>query len=322
VISLLPVLQEAAAELGAERALEWSDVVMVGNVAGIPAARREAGDFLWNRGFNLAVLGKDGSPAQYCKCRPAGDVIAQTETTILKRLSASLDGRIVPRTIGLETSDLQIQVAEHICGQRHDVLLRSLTVNQSGESLEAVIRASEEVGKRAELVLSDVLELRTSIDLLEESARHLGHLTPAGIATAERQALERILAAAGPVRGSLQHGDLWPKNVVRDHRGWWLLDFEMFGRVQTPLYDACHLVRTTTALRSPSSRQSLTWMERMDSAETDTRFRRILRDAAARHDLDSAQAAACLVYYAIDMAARSYVGGCSNGSTVAPLRSF
>jgi len=306
VSSLLSVLELAWAQLGEQRELRWSDVLLLGNVAGIPPARSEAGDFLWNRGFNLALLGPDRIPARYCKCRPAGDPIAHAETRILKRLSADLNGRIVPLTIGLETDEIQIQVAEHISGERHDLLLRTLPESEWSESLEAIIEASEEVAKRAELILSDVLQLRTTIDLLDEAARHLEHLGPARIADAERQALEGLLAASAPVRGSFQHGDLWPKNVIRDDRGWWLLDFEMFGRVQTPLYDACHLVRTTSGLQNPTSRGSLTWVERMEPPVADLRFRQVLRNAAARHDLDSAGAVACLVYYAIDMAARSY----------------
>src|SRR5881397_3247923 len=43
---------------------------------------------------------------------------------------------------------------------------------------------------------------------------------------------------------SPQHGDLWPSNVVHSGGSWWLLDFEVFGEVQVPLYDVCHFVRT------------------------------------------------------------------------------
>src|SRR5207253_6463326 len=43
-----------------------------------------------------------------------------------------------------------------------------------------------------------------------------------------------------------QHGDLWPANLIqRDDGGWWVLDFEMYGRIRVPLHDVFHLVRTS-----------------------------------------------------------------------------
>jgi fructosamine-3-kinase len=106
------------------------------------------------------------------------------------------------------------------------------------------------------------------------------------------------------VPGRLQHGDLWPANVLRRGDSWWLLDYELFGEVRVPLYDALHLLRTSDRIRRPRAE---TWVASlMDETAETAATRAILGRAAQRHGLTPAEVAAAFVYYVADGAARSW----------------
>jgi hypothetical protein len=50
-----------------------------------------------------------------------------------------------------------------------------------------------------------------------------------------------------------QHGDLWPGNIIQDEHGrWCVIDYETFGQVEFPLYDAYHLVWSCRARHRPT----------------------------------------------------------------------
>ena len=60
-------------------------------------------------------------------------------------------------------------------------------------------------------------------------------------AVAARELSARLDAVDLPV--SPQHGDFWPRNVLKPASGWRVLDFESCGEEATPLYDVFHFIR-------------------------------------------------------------------------------
>src|SRR5207302_4928326 len=84
----------------------------------------------------------------------------------------------------------------------------------------------------------------SKVTLLEEAAPPLAHLKNAGVEPEYIRAVEQALGAVAPVSRRLQHGDLWPGNVLQRPNGWALIDFAEFGHAQVPMYDVFHMLQS------------------------------------------------------------------------------
>src|SRR5205085_9630516 len=121
----------------------------------------------------------------------------------------------------------------------------------------------------------------------------LAHLEAAGVSSERRAALRRALVRGGCLPGRLQHGDLWPGNILRHEDSWWLLDYELFAQIRVPLYDAFHLLRTSDRIRRP---RAGTWVASLLDETSETAVtRNILGRAARRHGLAPEKVAAAFV---------------------------
>ena len=70
------------------REIRWADAVMLQNYGAIPPAVGKSGHYVWNRGFNLLLLGRGGAPRYFCKCRPTADHNLEREPRCCRRCSA------------------------------------------------------------------------------------------------------------------------------------------------------------------------------------------------------------------------------------------
>jgi hypothetical protein len=123
------------------------------------------------------------------------------------------------------------------------------------------------------------------------------------------ESLEVLQAAADSapaVAARPQHGDLWPAKLIeRRGGGWWVLDFEMYGRIRMPLHDAFHLVRTST-----SSDGGGTWLRRLAVGDEWARAQQqIIREVAARSAVPAGALTAVAIYYFAEMTERLYRSG-------------
>jgi hypothetical protein len=86
---------------------------------------------------------------------------------------------------------------------------------------------------------------------------------------------------------------------------WLLLDFEFFARVQVPLYDAFHLVRTAWDARDLRRPAVPSWIDELTSGSVEANaYRQILTTAATALGISPTQAGGAFVYYIVDIAAR------------------
>ena len=295
----------AALGEAAPAALDWARIVIYRNEAPVPPSRRPAGDHAWNRGFHALIVEPGGHSRYFCSCRPANDEALQRASRIREALSAHPDlAAHVPWTRSARGAVIQVQVSAYVSGSLYETDLRSSSVAAWGRTAEEVLLTAEHITGCAARDLTGLWSAVAAVDLAAAGEAPLAHLAAAGVRPDRLAALRRALARVGRVPGRLQHGDLWPGNVLHHGDSWWLLDYELFGEVRVPLYDALHLLRTSDRIRRP---RAGTWVASlMDETAETAATRDILGRVARRHGLVPEQVAAAFVYYIVDVAARSW----------------
>jgi hypothetical protein len=291
----------------------WSRIVLLQNWGGVPPVRRMAQTYLGNRGFNFLLLGPRGAPTHFGKCRPASGKALRHEIAVLGTLRHDPEvSAVVPRTWGVRSGELDLLISALVSGTRFDRTVARLPAEQWVRAMTEILAVTHRVTERAVALLPDLSDRTGPMSLYEAARGSLAYLESMGLGRRCVRSLAEALRDGGSLHGFPQHGDLWPSNVVRSGRSWWLLDFEVFGQVQIPLYDACHLVRTCSDLRPVASASSAPsrWIDRLlAGGDEATACWRTLASVARRHALGPSGALGALVYYLIDMATRFHKRG-------------
>ena len=184
-------------------------------------------------------------------------------------------------------------------------------------SILALTRLACDVGHAGRACLPELVRAE-AFDFFREGEAPLATLPLGG---AQRAALAEALRAAGTAPTFPQHGDLWPGNVIRERETWRLLDFDLFGRVDAPLFDACHLTFTSTDyLLSGGHGLDIPWVLRLQGHDDLGRGgREILRQNAVAQGLSADQALGGLLYYLVEATARLLRKGAQSDVWGAPL---
>jgi hypothetical protein len=291
----------------------WQRVVMVHNWGMLPAEQLEEGDVMATRGFNALVLDRAGVPTHFCKCRPPTKAWIR-QTALYARMSGVPALRlIIPRARDVSSRDLHMSITTYVPGW----LLASRVSWMRRATLRAtlceILEEMETISRHAAVIDS---EEDPHVDLAATAAWAFDAIPSSLLAPEKASVLRATVAAAGRVGRAPQHGDLWPMNVLRYDGRWLLLDFEIFGRIQVPLYDAFHLVRSCWAMRQgwlerlvhrlPSRTTAPNWIASLRSSSVDP-YRQTLVWARARCRLTHLEAVGALAFYLIDVAARMYL---------------
>jgi hypothetical protein len=134
----------------------------------------------------------------------------------------------------------------------------------------------------------------------------ISELATSGVSPGVLWTLEEFLRSAPPFFPKIQHGDLWPRNIVHDGASWWLLDFEYVGETLVPLYDVFQLLRTCVLLRrrGPALNES-TWFDCMTSDDTvSDAARDLVRNASQSLGINEEQAMGTLACYLVEVTGR------------------
>ena len=292
------------------RPIRWSQTLILQNYGAIPPAVGKRGFYVWNRGFNLLLLGQGGIPQYFCKCRPAADPNLGRETAVLKALNRDpeLSG-VAPHTRGARSEELQLQVSEFVPGDSYAFDVPGLGERQWAASMRDILTVARRVSIRAAALLPEFLAGSGPIVLHEVAAPSLKELA-AGLREDQLRALDAAIRRAGTLPRLLQHGDLWPANILWHQGSWRLLDFESFGRVQVPLYDVHHFVRTCWSLRRRGAEATGGWLDHLASGDREAALcRETIRREACELGLTAAQALGVLLYYVVDLAAQFRLRG-------------
>jgi hypothetical protein len=293
---------------------DWSRIILLQNLAGVPTTRQLTNTYIGSLGFNFMILGSDGRPSHFCKCRPLANARLRHELAVLTTLGADQRTRqTVPRTWGVKSEELQLLISEYIQGTSFDRSVVNLSAARWVDSMTEILDVESRVAKTVAHVLPERVE--GSVSLREAASPCLSYLASAGLLEADAvNALDQALRLGGRVEAHPQHGDLWPQNIVESRGSWWLLDFEAFGDVVVPLYDAWHLLRTCSDLRRHSARKQGStpelWIDRLAGRGDESAASwHTISVAAREHGLDSKQIVAGLVFYVSHIATEFHKRG-------------
>ena len=296
-----------AAELGGP--WSWRDAAIVRNVGALLSTTPERGDQVSNRGFNLILFDRSGTPEYYCKVRPGHNPEARRETRILMALRNAGLGVAVPRTWGLTSDELLVQVSEYVPGVRLSQSISTLGPAAMARAVKDVLTLADKVSRAAVARAPAELVASEPATVAYRGAPALEYLAGGLLSSAQTAALGRAMEEAGEGPALPQHGDLWPGNVLRRRDGWTLLDFELFGLVDVPLYDVLHFLRTSWDLRAGCADRpdAATWLESFAGDSADTALARtILRAKRDAMGLTGVQVRGMVAYYVTDIAYRAH----------------
>lgn len=284
--------------------IAWNRVLLVNNVGAVPGDQ-VAGDLEENRGFNLVILDDDGAPMLFCKCRPTSAELRHRMafTARLSRVPALAD--IVPLTWSAHTETIDAEVSRYVRGDLLERDISSMSSEGLSSVLAEIIDAAATVSRHAARIEPGLLQGPPDVELTRAAPWIGDALLDAGLDERAWRTLESALARAGRVPRALQHGDLWPRNVLFSNGGWHILDYEQYGSVQVPLYDALHLVRTAWDARPEQRNHGGAWLDELTATSVEGAvYRATLRRAAESAGLTPGQAAGALVYYVADVLGR------------------
>jgi len=294
----------------------WQRVIMIDNRVLLPATRLEEGDLMKLHGFNALILDRNGVPTHFCKCRPpTKDWIRQTEFCTRISMEPSLR-HVLPPTRAVGSMDLHMAISEYVPGRAFEPRVRWMRTGKLDAAIQEILLLMETIALRGVIVDPEVFAGQTRIDLAAEAAWAFDTIPPSLFAPSQAAVVRNAISAAGSVRRVLQHGDLWPRNILRYDGHWWLLDFDTFGQIQVPLYDVFHMVRSCWVLRQGRGvtrwnlrrarlqSASPSWVKDLRSPSTMETSQTTLKWARARQGLTNVEAIGALAFYLIDTVAR------------------
>lgn len=291
----------------------WSDVIVVGNVGPLSALSPMAGDNISNRGLNAILCAPGAGATHFLKIRPTSHAGFQHEVewTLYFADHPETCAR-VPEASTFVEGPARVLVEGYVDGTALDVLIRS---GQRSTWLEAASEALQLLKPISRALADRVTEENGGFTHLVSLKVDLQLLCAVGLDPDAASALEAFTERA-PLPLVPQHGDFWPRNVLRTLEGWKLIDFEKCGEIRLPLYDAFHMIR---GCREAAGDGGESWLEAWAASGITARP----LGGPARElvgDLEPVQVEAALVAYLVDFAARLHRRGISREHTAARMR--
>jgi hypothetical protein len=300
---LAELLVAAGCGTAASMESSWSRFVMVYNVSRISrGGPRRHGVGVAYRGFNLILLDERGDPSHYVKCRPAGDPRLQRETRVMAALHAHPElAEIVPDALYRTNERLAVHVCPYVEGTNLESTVAGYSPREWEQAAAEILLAADRVAGYAPSLCADVEPPASLVSLHATTASDLERVVQLGLSPEDADAIALALSVARPAAPHAQHGDMWPANIVDTRRGWQILDFEDYGLIQVPLFDAIHFARS-----APMPRGGDSWFDVMFRADSEwtQATRRVLRAAAQRRGLEHDVVTGALAYYLVSMTAR------------------
>ncbi len=289
-------LRGLLAAAGYTRALEageWASAIVYKNFGAVPPPPDLPPESA-QRDFKLLLLDGKGRATHLAHVGASADPLLEREASILATLSAQAAlSRTVPFTRTVCSERLRLLLTTYLPGRAYATIMRRQGADAWGRAVSEILQVSEAVTRCAEEVLPALLEGGDQVSVAEAAAPRLQILGDAGFPAPHIDILRRSFESVPPLRRRIQHGDLWPANVLRHAGSWWLIDFAEFGHAQVPLYDAFLLVHHSWLMRGPGA-AAQDWVGAS---------RRVVTEAAGRLALSAQEVGAAMAYYLVHLSA-------------------
>ena len=278
----------------------WKRAVML-HVAGLLPPPRDLPNANREAGFHLLLLDEFGNVVHRVKCRAADDEWFQRECDTLAALKddPELSG-LVLQVATAASRNLRIHVSRQLPGGSYLTAMRRQGLSDWQGSVEEILANVHKIGERAKRTIPWLQSSSPTVSLTRALEHRFEQLEDRDIDAASiaalREALEGVSVPCHP-----QHGDLWPGNIIQDEHGrWCVIDYETFGQVEFPLYDAYHLVWSS---RHATGRRGIwPWKASRESAWQEAR-NEILERSVRRYGLTDRQAGALRLAFMIELTA-------------------
>lgn len=281
---------------GLESRDAWRRLVMVLNDGSVPARPGVP-----PVGFKLLLLDERGAPEWFARCSWTTRAEMLRETAVLETLTHdALCRRHIPEVRTAHTERIFVQLTRHLGVQAYSGAIQSLAPPAWTRDVLEIASLTRRMMAQAEQLLPALRTQRTVDDRQRAIAADLARVEAAGLGAIPLQALREALESVRGVPFLLQHGDLWPGNVLRQHDRWWIIDFAECGAVWVPLYDVLHMLHM-----APKQARQL-WYATAPAGRPDawtTARRAIAHRLAAEQGLSPCQLGACLVFYLVHLCA-------------------
>ena len=296
-------LEEALAQAGVGFApgdLAWERVMIVRNAEALPPFVPSPTGFD-GQGFKLLLLDAAGRAVFFVRCAWREDRDFARECSLLHRLMQDRRCASWLPDFRVGTSmHLRILASRYTGPTTFSRRMRGYGPDRWIQAVSGVLDVSASVMKVAEDIGSEWVGTGALADIPSVAQARFDVLerTP-GLGLSLDVLREAVSALAG-VRPCLQHGDMWPDNVVWWGGRWQLLDFAECGHAWSPLYDAFHMLST-----GPAGSMACPWYA-LEDAPPDAWGRaryRLLEALGSRHGMGAAQVGAALVYYLVHLLA-------------------
>jgi len=291
-----------------DHVIKWSDVLVAHSLGAVPPPTNAEADAIRYRGFYLVLLDARGTPTHFCKCRPVTDNELAHETALLETLCHDPRLRtVVPETRGVRTTEMLMQISAYLPGPAY---LREVGRQSDAvwaQSMREILTAAHLLAECATALVPSLAGDPAPLNLEQLGSGPLTDLGTVGFTAPRAEALQLAMRRAGPLGRRLQHGDLFPGNIIRWAGSWWLVDLARYGWCQVPMFDAYHFVRSCCALRQDGrgARTVEGWYQQLTGdGRVAATAQRTLAWVAGQAGLTAAQCIGALAYYSVDITAR------------------
>ncbi len=281
---------------------DWSRLLVVQNIGPVPPEEGHPEYSGWNRGVGLALIDARGRPTHYVKCRPVGGGTAGRESRVLAALGANPDLRsLLPTVRESASTRAHLQLIPYLAGENFEAVGDVMKPAAWADAINGILDAMDRIASAANAQCVEWQGPDDMISVAEEVAPVLEYLQALGLSAHDAAILRDATDRAGMVRAQLQHGDLWPANIIKSKSGWRILDFEHYGVLRLPLFDALHLIRSAPGLRRAAL--SGVWLQAITDPQNawSRTSQMLIRSAADRRQLDDPHIVGLMVFYLATM---------------------
>lgn len=279
----------------------WARILLVNNHGRVPNA---AGPYA--KGFKLVVLDRNNRPHWFARCSWADADSIRREVEIVNAIQTSSAAAAVPESLFLSTPRISVLLTRYVGRGTYQMRLNRLSPPEWLRDVEDILVTSETLMTSAALHSSLARQRANESARRTDMASTMHTLRAAGVSAGTSQLLETVLRQSLTLPYVLQHGDLWPANVICSKTKWWLIDFAECGRLWLPAFDLFHMLFSGPAIANENWFACGPFLRITDW--TAARLE-IARWYARRHSLTKRDMGIALISYLSHLAARRMVPG-------------